>query len=173
MNWLDLIIVIIIAGSSLYGYKKGFLRKVLGIAGLIAGIVLALKFNDSVSSLFAKLFETGPAFSKLSAFLFILLVVYGLAVWVARFMANFNKGTSVFDKVTGTILGFGEGILLSSILLFNLTYAGYLEQKVISTSFLYPLVLPVAPKVIDIVLEQAPELKNIYHQYKDSLKVHE
>ena len=44
MNWLDIVIIVVLALSVLSGLVRGFIRTVLGLAGLILGIYLAGRY---------------------------------------------------------------------------------------------------------------------------------
>ncbi len=166
MNWLDLLIALIITIPTFFGFRRGFLRKFLGIAGIIVGFVLAVRFYSPVSVFFGKIFSSDLLVIQVISFLLIIGVVYGLSVWLARFMASMNSGTTLLDKVAGTIFGFIQGVIIASVLLFNLSYINVPEQKVREASLLYKRVLNVAPMIFDKVISFSPELKQIYEEYK-------
>jgi uncharacterized membrane protein required for colicin V production len=49
MNWLDYVILGIIAIFVYRGFRKGFLSRVLGLAGVVAGIWLGVRYNFKVA----------------------------------------------------------------------------------------------------------------------------
>lgn len=169
MNWLDLIIIIIIALSTFFGYRKGFLRKVLGIAGLILGFILAVKFYNPVSSLFEKLISMPHSAATVFAFLIIIGIIFGIAVWLAQYIASISSGTTKVDKVLGAIMGFVQGLIIASILMVNFTYLDYPSADIRQSSLLYSRVYHVAPAIMDKILEFSPDLKSLYLEYKNKL----
>lgn len=169
MNWLDLVIIILVTLSTFFGFRKGFLRKVLGIAGLVLGFILAVRFYEPVSNLLLTLIDANESLMRIIGFLVIIAIVFFLAVWVARFMANINPSLSRLDKITGAVLGFGEGLLITSILLVNLSFINYPDIKIRETSVLYSRVYYIAPLVFDKIISYSPSLKDMYQEYKAKL----
>ncbi len=170
MNWLDIVIAVIIALSAVLGYRKGFLRKILGIAGIILGFILAVRFYKPFSGFAEGILKTNSGAVPVICFLIIIGIVFALAVWVARFIAGLNSGTATIDKILGAIFGFLQGLIIASILAVNLSFINYPDSQVRSASYLYPVVYNVAPYLFERVLDFSPELKNLYIEYKNILK---
>lgn len=166
MNWLDLIIVLIITIPTFFGFRKGFLRKLLGIAGIILGFILAVRFYNPVSSFLHNILSGDLLVVQVISFLLIIGFVYGLSVWVARFIAGLNSGTSLMDKIAGTLFGFLQGLILASILLVNLSYVNLPDSEVRNSSILYGRVYKVAPAIFDKIISYSPSLAQIYQEYK-------
>ena len=166
MNWLDLIIVLIITIPTFFGFRKGFLRKFLGIAGIILGFILAVRFYGPVSSFLNKIFSGDILVMQVISFLLIIGIVYGLSVWVSKFIAGMNSGTSLIDKIAGTLFGFLQGLILASVLLVNLSYVNLPGSEVRSNSLLYGRVYKVAPAIFDKIISYSPSLAQIYQEYK-------
>ncbi len=169
MNWLDLVIVLIVTIPTFFGYRKGFLRKLLGIVGILFGFILALNFYTNVADILGRLIKGNPAAVKIISFLLIIAIVFSLAVWLARFIASINSGTSLIDKILGVIVGFLQGLIIASILVVNLTSMGVIDENTKNSSLLYGRVYPIAPAIFDKVLKAAPGLQNTYDEYKQIL----
>jgi membrane protein required for colicin V production len=168
LNWLDIAIAVIVTLPAYFGYRKGFLRKLLGIAGVIAGFILAVKFYTPVSGILANVIPESLTAVKVISFLLIIGILYGASIWLARFIANVNSGTSLIDKTLGFIFGFAQGLIVSSVLLYNLNLAGFPSQKTRETSLLYSNVIKIAPVIFDKVIEFFPGLHDLYNNYKNS-----
>lgn len=169
LNWLDILIVILVTLPTFFGFRKGFLRKLLGIAGIVLGFILAVKFYDSVSVLVSKVVKENPVFVNVLSFLIIIGVIYGASVWLARFIANLNSGTSLVDKILGTVTGFLQGVIISSVLLYNLSLADIPSKNTRDNSLLYPVIAKAAPAMFDKIIEYFPGLQDIYNKYKTPL----
>ncbi|MFI5145235.1 MAG: CvpA family protein [Ignavibacteria bacterium] len=170
MNWLDIVIAVIIALSAVLGFRKGFLRKVLGIMGIILGFVLAVRFYKPISEFAGGTIKSGASWIPVLSFLLVIGVVFSLAVWVARFIAGLNSGTAKIDKLLGLVFGFLQGLIISSVLAVNLSLINYPDTETRNSSRLYPLVYNVAPYLFEKVLNLSPNLKTLYDEYKNILK---
>ncbi len=170
MNWLDILIVLLVTLPTYFGYRKGFLRKLLGIAGIVLGFILAIKFYDSLTPVFSAVIKENRTFVNVISFLFIIGVVYGASIWLSRFMAGMNSGTSIIDKVLGTAVGFLQGVIVSSVLLYNLSIADIPSKQTRDNSMLYSTVYKIAPAVFDKVLEVFPGLQDIYREYRSPVQ---
>jgi len=166
MNWLDIVIVLLVTLPTFFGFRKGFLRKLLGIAGIILGFILAVKFYDTLTPLLSKVIKENPVFVNVLSFLIIIGLVYGASIWLARFIANMNSGTSIVDKILGTAVGFLQGLLVASVLLYNLSFANLPSTETRNSSLLYGTVTKIAPAVFDKILEYFPGLEDLYREYK-------
>lgn len=166
MNWLDLLIALVITIPAFSGLRRGFLRKLLGIAGIVVGFILAVRFYEPVSGFLSRLLGSSQLVIQVISFLLIIAVIYGLTVWLAKYMANMNAGTSLLDKTAGTLFGFIQGVIIASVLLFNLSYIDIPDKSTRESSLLYNRVLNVAPMIFDKVISFSPELKKIYEEYK-------
>jgi membrane protein required for colicin V production len=165
LNWIDILIALIILLPAYFGFRKGFLRKLLGIAGIAAGFILAVKFYPTAASLLAVFVKENQTFVNVLGFLVIIGILYGLFVWLARYIANINSGTSLIDRILGTVTGFIQGLLLASVLLYNLAIADIPQQKTRETSMLYSTVYKVAPRMFDKIIEYFPGLHDMYTEY--------
>jgi membrane protein required for colicin V production len=169
LNWLDIIILLIIFVFTFFGFRKGFLRKFLGIAGIILGFILAVKFYRPISEFLSGLIKANITISRVLCFFLIIIFVFALAVWVAKFIAGMNSGTTFADKVLGTVFGFLEGLILASILVVNMSYLNYPDPNIRESSILYSKVYNVAPVIFDKVISLSPELKRVYEDYKKAI----
>jgi len=166
MNWIDLVIILLIAISAFFGYRKGFLRKLLGIVGILFGFILALNFYLNIAEILGRLIKGNPVAVKILSFLLIIAIVFSLAVWLARFIAGINSGTTLIDKILGVILGILQGLIIASILVVNMTSMGIIDEGTRNSSLLYSKIYPIAPAVFDKILKAAPGLQNTYDDYK-------
>lgn len=173
MNWLDILIALIVTLPAYFGFRKGFLRKLLGIAGIIAGFILAVKFYDTAANVLSVIIKENQTFVNVIGFLVIIGIVYGASIWLSRFIANINSGTGIIDKILGTITGFLQGLIVASVLLYNLSLADLPAKQTRETSLLYSTVYKIAPVLFDKVIELFPGLQELYNEYKSPPKQQE
>ena len=114
---LDIIILVIIAASAIFGIFKGFVGQLVSIASLILGIWCAGKFTGQLSSYVKDWFSLEMAQQTLHIILFITIFV--IAVIIAHFL---GKGIESIIKLTmmgwlNRILGFLFGAMKAIIIL--------------------------------------------------------
>jgi membrane protein required for colicin V production len=167
LNWLDLLIALFVTLPTFTGFRKGFVRKILGIGGIIAGFILAVKFYSNLSDIIITFFRGSKAFINVISFLLIIMIVYFIAVWISGFISDLNFGVILMDKLLGTITGFFQGVLFSSIILYNLAIVNIPSEQTRKSSYLYPYLINIAPAIFDRIIEAFPGLHDIYKQYRD------
>jgi membrane protein required for colicin V production len=116
MNWLDIVIIVVIALLGFAGLRQGLIRTVFGIAGLIGGIVLAGRYYDELA---ARLFPSGASWANIAAYAIIAiatLVVAGVIGLLLAKLVNF-AALGWLDRVMGLILGIVIGGLLCAAIL--------------------------------------------------------
>ena len=114
---LDIIILLIIAASAIFGVFKGFVRQLVSIASLVLGIWCAGKFTGYLSTYIKDWLSLEMSQQTLHIILFI--VIFILAVVIAHFL---GKGIESIIKLTmmgwlNRILGFLFGAMKAIIIL--------------------------------------------------------
>src|SRR3972149_8616451 len=110
MNWLDIVIVLLVLIPSYLGFRKGFMRKILGIIGIAAGFILAVKFYSSVAGILSSFIKESPVIVNVISFLLIVAIIYFLAVWLAKYMSDIGSGSQLINRLLGTAFGFIQGL---------------------------------------------------------------
>ena len=116
MNWLDIVIIVVVAFLGFAGLRQGLIRTVFGIAGLIGGIFLAGRYYDELA---AFLFPSGATWGNIAAYAIIAIatmVVAGVIGWLIAKFVNF-VALGWLDKLVGCILGVVIGALLCAAIL--------------------------------------------------------
>ncbi len=113
MNWLDFLILALIAWFTLTAYLSGLIRETVALAAVVLGVVLAGLFHDDVARNLATL-GGGGAGAEVGAFLGIFVTV-ALLGWIAsRFLRKiahlFLLGWA--DHAAGALFGFIKGIVI-------------------------------------------------------------
>ena len=138
LNILDLVIIGLLAGSALWGYKVGCLRAI-GPSVLIFALTTVIYIYPAWKKYFLRE-------NVVSFFLILLLIFIGLIVWgfIARFFQS-GIGSTYFGKMNGIfglLLGLVLGAVLGGFLVFILnSYGGNEAKEIIKSSSLGPSVL--------------------------------
>ncbi|HWQ81836.1 MAG TPA: CvpA family protein [Ignavibacteria bacterium] len=169
MNALDIIILILILLPAIFGLKKGLLKSVFSIAGIILGIILAVKFNSGVSLILKNLIKD-PKLVQVISFVSIILLVYFLSVFIASKISKINTLSETFDKIGGFVFGGLKGLLSASILLILLGSYSILPQTQKTNSALYPYVYNAAPSTYNAVKNFIPLSRKDFDDVMNFLK---
>ncbi len=153
MNWLDIVIVLVLIGGIISGYKNGFVGEVASLAGLILGIWGAVKFSWWTADLLEGI---GLSFSLMPvvAFIITFLIITIIMQIVAGLVNNLLQSISLnwLNKVAGIVAGLAKSLLFASVILLVLNALDernrILPQKTIEKSALYKPVSELVPTLL-------------------------
>jgi membrane protein required for colicin V production len=158
MNWLDIVILAMLAIGTITGLKNGLIKGVLNLAGIIIGIILAGKYYQSTAGVFS--FVSNTAAQQIIAFIVIVALVMmaaAIAGWfLRRILSAIMLGWT--DKLLGGVIGFLMaaifwGAILAAWLQFLPGQADIVTGSAIAALLLnmFPIVLGLLPEQFDMV----------------------
>jgi membrane protein required for colicin V production len=124
MNWLDVVIILTLAGFTFAAYSAGFIREVVTLSAVVFGIVIAgFLYDDLAQDVLVFIDNEGAA--EAVSFLMLFGSVYLLGQITAYFL---RTGASLlmlgpWDHLSGAVFGFIKGIFIIQILL--IVFAAY------------------------------------------------
>ena len=120
MNWLDIVLIVILAVASIYGIVKGLVRQAFGFLSVILGLVFALSFYSQMAWLYQR-FISSEVLTQFIGFLTVFLVVMCVGWACSNLISKMIKGPlKLLDKILGGCLGFLVGILICSVVIYAL-----------------------------------------------------
>ena len=116
MNWFDIVLIAVLALSTLAGIWQGFLMMVLPIIGIVVGTVLAGYYSTSLGNLLS---IDNPQHAQWAGYLIILFGTLVLAVILSVLLHKVISFTPLkwIDKLVGGILGLVLGLLFCATML--------------------------------------------------------
>ncbi|HUI54552.1 MAG TPA: CvpA family protein, partial [Bryobacteraceae bacterium] len=159
MNWLDVVLLLILVVSVVASYRKGLSRELIGLASVVAGLLLGSWFYGSVAAYLAPHLSS----RKTANFLGFLIVFCGilmLGALVSWILGKFLKvtGLSFFDHVLGAGFGILRGTLIGVALL--MAVLAFSESGKPPDSVVHSRVAPYVAGAARIFVAMAPhELK--------------
>ena len=132
MNWFDLIIIIIFAGSIFLGMKIGLLRAAGIAVSIYIGTFLAGQFADNISANFYEFNLSLSLIKSISVIIYIVILL--ICITSAYFAIGKIKPlvgfvtlgvSSLIDKLGGMLLGLTFGIIASMIVVMSITRLTY------------------------------------------------
>ncbi len=157
MNWLDIVIIVLIAIPTLIGLRIGIIKTVLSLAGGIVGVILAGRFYVALSEQLT--FIPQENLAKIAAFAIILIgvmIITGVLASVLKWIASVVLLGWV-NRLGGAIFGFVLGAIFCSALLAIwakfLGIEGPVAGSGLATLLLdqFPIVLALLPEEFDAV----------------------
>ncbi len=167
VNWIDIIILVILLATLILGLIKGFIRQVIGLAAVVAGLLLAAKYYLPVSRGVSRVVDA-EKWSGLIAFLVVFLAVL-LAGWLIAFLVSrLVRGPLRFiDHLFGGGLGLLKGILICGVIVFALL-AFPVDKKALIESRLAPYCYWITKGIVRLIPQ---ELKEKFRDtYNDIIK---
>jgi membrane protein required for colicin V production len=118
MNWLDVIVLAILAVSVALSFRKGLTREVVGLASVVLAILLGIWFYGTAGALLLP-YLSSRALANFAGFLLVfggvMLVGHLVSYVVGRFLKV--TGLSIFDHLLGACFGALRGILIAVALI--------------------------------------------------------
>ena len=116
MNWVDAAILAVVACSGLWGFLRGMVREVLGLAAWVAaGIAAAWFYPDALA--LARKAIANPDVANPVAFGAVFLVVLIVFSLIARILAGAVRRSVLggLDRTLGLLYGLARGAVLAII----------------------------------------------------------
>jgi membrane protein required for colicin V production len=157
MNWLDIVIIVLIAVPTFIGLKVGIIKALFTAAGVIVGVVLAGRLADSLAG--ALTFISDQGIAKVVAFAIILIVVMIIATVAAKLVKWAISAVLLgwVNRLGGAILGLVLGfIFCGAVLTMWVNYldiSGVVAESILAGLLLngFPVVLGLLPAEFDSV----------------------
>jgi len=155
MNWLDVLVLIVLAAASFSSLRAGFLRQAFSIIGFVVGIYVALMHRDSVAGALGSVI-THPGLAGIVSFCLVFVTVWFGAAALASLAYRGLKsaGLAWADHLLGLVVGLAAGLLSTSglVVLLGRVPIGPLNQAV-SESELASLLFGALPHLLPLLPE--------------------
>ncbi len=118
MNWLDILLLLIIAWSVAASFRKGFTREVVGLASVALALILGVWLYGTAGTFFTP-YVSSRQVANLAGFFVVFLGVLLLGAIVSYALGKFLKvtGLSIVDHALGAAFGALRGILIGIALI--------------------------------------------------------
>lgn len=173
MNYIDLILIVIIAIAFILGFKDGFVRKLIGTIGFLLAVFLSITFSTALGEFVFKLLGIELYFAEILAGVIIFFATITAFSFLKRVVHPFDKVNSLINRLMGGISGLLQILFFLSALLYLLGIFEIPDKDKRKESLLYKPVYSLVPKTIDFLKTYIPDpksaVKNIIIE-KDTLK---
>ncbi|SPF44968.1 Colicin V production protein [Syntrophobacter sp. SbD1] len=145
MNTLDWVLICVSAFWVLRGFLRGAVSQIFGVAGILAGFLVASHQYLLVSDLLTRQFHSisATAAQPISFMLLLILTWFAVAVagsWIVRVIRG--AGLGFFDRLWGAMIGFGKALLFAIVAISSLTlFSPDGSSNLVASSKLAPAIM--------------------------------
>jgi membrane protein required for colicin V production len=160
MNWLDIVLIAVLALATFIGVWRGVISMVLPILGIIIGVILAGQHCGTVGGWLP---IDNPEYAKWAAYAIIIAAVFVVAVILASILRRFIKMAFLgwADRLGGGILGLALGGLICAAILAACLKFG-LGSGVVAGSGIAKLLLDWLPAVLVLLPEEFDVVREFF-----------
>jgi len=171
MKLMDVLILLPLLWGALHGYRKGLLIEIIGIAGLVIAMILGFKFLGLGMEVLTPYFSDSTAkrilpYVGFSAIFFPTIFLLNQFGYTIRRSLRFSiLGT--FDSFAGAMVGVLTWVFGISVFFWLVNAIGVkIPAHRTDDTYLYPLVVPVAPNLITKALTLMPKGTDLIREWK-------
>ena len=131
VNWIDLTIFAVLALFGLRGYFRGFFREVFSLLGLVAGFMIAVRYDEPVAELGRAYWTLSPLLIQGVAFVAIFFIVYFLLNLAGWLLHKSEKVVflKTLNRLGGIAVGIGKGAAVAGLILSSLSSTSWIPQS--------------------------------------------
>ena len=121
MNWLDLVLLLVIAASIASCFRKGFSREAIGLAACVIGLILGSWFYGLAGG-FLTPYVSSRAVANFIGFFIVFIGVMIVGAVVSGVVGKFLRvtGLSIFDHALGAGFGLLRGIVIAVAIIMGM-----------------------------------------------------
>jgi membrane protein required for colicin V production len=114
MNWLDIVVLLVVAWSVVTAFRKGLVREILGLASVVLALLLGLWFYGTAAGYLAP-YMSSRSLANAVGFMAVFLGVMLLAAVTSFVIGKFLRvtGLSMVDHALGAAFGALRGIIVA------------------------------------------------------------
>jgi membrane protein required for colicin V production len=161
-NWLDILLLVIIAITVIIGAIRGFIRQIIGLVAVILGLILAIKYYSYGSKIFA--FIHNDVLAQLLGFFLIFLAVLCLGLTINILLAKAVKGPfKALNRLLGAGFGLIKGVLICCVVVFGFLIFP-VNAKALEESQLTPYCIEIAKAAYSLIPQELKDKFNEAYQ---------
>ncbi len=172
MNTVDIIIFLTLAIGFILGFKDGFVRKLIGILGLLVAVILTALLAKKFGTVIENLLDIEIYLSEIIAGLIIFLGTVFIFSILKRVIHPFDKVNGLINQLVGGAVGVIQLLFFLSAVLLLLNIFDFPKKETQESSLLYNTTYSVIPFTINYLKDYTPSTEEIIKNYinqKDSL----
>ena len=163
---LDILIAIPILIFFLSGFKNGLIEEALGLLGQIIAIFFAFTYMSEFAEYWEKFYTIESTWIPFLSFVVIYIGIILVVKLIIKFLNSLIKfaNLSVVNLIFGGLFSGLKGVLLVSVFLIILGVFNQPKEEYRESSLAYEYILPIAPKVYNVLAYIYPGVQNFADQ---------
>jgi membrane protein required for colicin V production len=162
MNWLDIVILVVVAIVTFIGAKAGIIRSVLSLVGLVGGVILAGRYYALLAERLTFIQQENIA--QVVAFAIILIGIMIIATLLGVLLTQLISVVRLgwVNHLGGAIFGLALGAMLCAVLL-TLWGNFWGENEIIKESVLASILLDRFPAVLALLPDEFDAIRSFFY----------
>ncbi|MDQ3073341.1 MAG: CvpA family protein [Bacteroidota bacterium] len=162
MSSLDLALLLVFGFAAFKGMQKGFVSVIFSFLAFILAVLIAMKFTHTVMLWLEPRLEGSPLVPFIAYTLVFMGVLFGVNM-LGKLVEGMLKLVQLgcINKLLGTFFGVLKTAFIVSLLFWLMDKAALLPQDTKDNSFFYPLLVPVAPYILEKLAGILPFMKDL------------
>lgn len=171
MNWLDVVILALVVVTLVLGLVKGLVRQIVGLASVIAGLVLAVLYFKPASSLIRG-FVSSEILRHFIGFLAVFAAVLAAGSLLGWLLGKAMIGPLKFlNHAAGGVLGVVKGVLISGVVVLALLLLDDGHNAPIRNTLMTSRLAPPCYHAVRTLVLMIPEgLREAFTQSTDKIR---
>ena len=164
MNWLDVVLLVLLAYSVVTSFRKGLTRELIGLVSVVAGLLLGSWFYGTVGGALAP-YVSSRSLANVAGFFLVFFAVVLLGSLLSFVLGKFLRvtGLSFFDHALGAGFGLVRGTLIAVALIMGIM--AFAENGKPPSSVVNSRMAPYVVQGARLFAAMAPhELKEGFHK---------
>lgn len=155
---------------ALWGLKRGLIKSVFGLLGILIGIIVAVNFHNGLSLLINK-FVKDQKLQDIISFITIILFFYIIFNFLANKITGTGLITEIINKTGGFIFGLFKSLVVMSIIFIILSSYQVIPNEQIKRSYIYDYVFKTAPSIYNLLKPVIPSSTRNINELLDFIKI--
>jgi membrane protein required for colicin V production len=173
VNIFDLVILIILAFFVFNGFRRGFLREIAGLVGVVIAFILAVRFMNDFAGIISYYLGLSPRVAVIVTAVAIFVLVLISFVVIAKIIQKLMEMATLgwINRLFGSLFGLLKGVIIVSILalIISLVPGGQEFDREQRESALFDPMRKAGPIIFNGVMKIVPAANDFFGEIKQSL----
>ena len=165
MILLDILIITGAIVGFILGFKDGFIRKLVGIAGFILAIVAAVFFAGKLGLLIEGFFRIEYYLAEIIGGLIIFFSIIAIFIFLKRVVHPFDKVNNLINQIVGGIVGSVQILYFLSAIFIIVNIFNLPEKQTRQDSLFYTHTHQIIPQTIEYLSNYTPQPRQLIEEY--------
>ena len=165
MILLDILIVTSVIVGFILGFKDGFIRKLVGLAGFILAVVAAVLFAGKLGKLIESLFGIEYYLAEIIGGLVLFFSILAIFMFLKRVIHPFDKVNNLLNQIVGGIVGSIQILYFLSAIFIIVNVFDLPNKQTRDQSLFYKLSYQVIPLTIEYLSNYTPQPRKLIEEY--------